>query len=298
MDLLKRTLLLIIIFISTCIFSQTKGKEHGVLGKGNPVEISHRRNLDNSIDFLYTKSEPGSYTVYYTFSNVRNTQFSDGVKKVIVKNNKGTLFKLRASNPKKKILYKSSYNIQKGIIDPKFNEDFVYLLPYAKETSIQLLNAKKVDSFDMELKDKTDKIAYKFQTKTPQVFASRKGQVIEISSALGKKTNVKIEHLDGTLAVYSGFDRSTITIKEGQRVLPGKLLGELEKDNSDLFTLHFRVIYKTRVDNKSKTAYVSPKFSTSEGIINLTKSKTYTSDYNEDILFEEFTRKEKKKYLK
>lgn len=297
MNLLKNIILITTLLFSSIVFSQAKGTEYGVLKNGSAVEISHRRNSDNSIDFLYRKSKPGSYTVYYSFSNVRNTNFSDGVKKVVIKNNSGTLFKLRPSDPRKGIQYKSSYNVQKGITDPKFKKDFVYLLPFAKKTLIQLLNAKKVDSFAIELTEKTDKIFYKFQSKTPQVFTSRKGQVIEVSSATGKRTFIKIEHMDGTVAMYSGFDSSSITIKEGQRVLPGKVLGSLEKNQIDFYTLYFRVIYKTRVDNQNKTAYITPLFSTTEGAINLTKNKTYTADYNEKVFFEEFTRKEKKKYL-
>lgn len=298
MNFLQKISFAIILMVSNIAFSQAKGKEYGILEKGKAVEISHRRNSDNSIDFLYRKSEPGSYTVYYSFSNVRNTSFSDGVKKVIVKNNSGTLFKLRASDPKKRILYKSSYNVQRGITDPKFNEDFVYLLPYPKKTSVKLLNAKKVDSFAIEVLEKTDKITYKFQSTTPDVYVSRKGEVIDILNAIGKRTQIKIEHTDGTIAVYSGFDNSTIKVKKGQKVLPGKLLGNSEKDKDELFTLYFKVIYKTRVDNKNKTAYILPNFSTLKGVINLTKNKTYTSDYNDDVFLKEFTRKEKKKYLK
>ena len=299
MNILKKiTLLIILIASSSICLGQVKAKTFGLLEKGNAVEISHRRNSDNTIDFLYTKSKPGSYTVYYSFTNVKNTIFSDGVKKVVVKHDRGTLFKLRPSDPKRGISYKSSYNVQQGIIDPKFNEDFVYLLPFAEKTAVKLLNAKKIDSFAIEVTEKTDKIAYKFQTKTPQVHVARKGEIIEIFSAIGKKTRIKIEHNDGTLAVYSGFDNSEINVKEGQKVLPGKLLGSLEKDKDELFTLYFGVIYKTRVDNKNKTAYITPNFNVSEGVSRLTKNKTYTASYSEDVFFQEFSKKEKKKYLK
>ena len=220
MNVIQKITLVIILMFSSIAFSQAKGKEYGVLKNGKAVEISHRRNSDNSIDFLYRKTKPGSYTIHYNFSNVRNTNFSEGVKKIIVKHNSGTLFKLRPSDSKKTILYKASYSINRGITDPKFDEDFIYLLPYPEKTSVKLLNGKKIDSFAIEVSEKTDKVFYKFQAKTPQVHASRKGEVIKISSATGKKTKISIEHSDGTLARYSGFNISSIKVKEGQKILP------------------------------------------------------------------------------
>lgn len=298
MILLQRLILAIMLVISSSAFSQAKGKEYGVLEKGKAVEISHRRNSDNSIDFLYRKSQPGSYTVYYSFSNVRNTSFSDGVKKVVVKHNSGTLFKLRPNDSKKGIRYKSSYNVQRGITDPKINEDFVYMLPFPKDASVKLLNGKKTDSLAIEITEKTDKVFYKLQTKNAKALAARKGVVIEIKSKLDKKTRITIEHNDGTYCNYYGFSSPSIKVKEGDKVLPGMYLGDLEKDKDGLYTLNFRVTYKTKKDGETTRGYVTPFFATAKGNKILEREKTYSVSFNEEIFFQEFSKKEKKKYIK
>lgn len=298
MNLFQKLVLVISFMISGIAFSQAKGKEYGVLEKGKAVEISHRRNSDNSIDFLYRKSKPGSYTVYYSFTNVKNTSFSDGVKKVVVKHDSGTLFKLRPSNPKRGISYKSSYNVRKGITNPKFNEDFVYMIPFPKDTSVKLLNGKKTDSLSIEITEKTDKVYYKLQTKIAKVLTSRKGIITDIINKADKKTTIIIEHNDGTRSVYSGFNLPSLKVKEGDKLLPGEHLGDLEKDKDGLFSLNFRVIYKTKKDGETTTAYVTPIFATAKGNKTLEKEKTYSVAFNDEVFFQEFSKKEKKKYLK
>ena len=58
------------------------------------------------------------------------------------------------------------------------------------------------------------------------------------------------------------------------------------------------MIYKTKVDDEIKTAYIIPKFDTSKGVQTLEKNKSYTTTYSEDVFFQEFSKKAKKKYLK
>ena len=295
MTTLKKLLLSFFILIVNFSFAQLKSQKENFLNKGKAVEISHRRNLDNSIDFLYTKSQPGSYTVYYTFKNVKNTKFSDGVKKVVVKHNQGMLFKLRPSNPKKGISYKSSYRISKGITNPKFDEDFKYLIPFKEGTDVTLLNNAIDDSSSDE---PTNKVSFKLQSSNAEVTASRKGVVTKIKNKTGKKVKITIEHEDGTFTNYAGFDSSKIKVKKGSFVIPGTLLGSLGETDDNLHTLSFQVTYKTKVNDDPATAYINPQFVTKEKIQHLEKNKTYTSHYDEEVFFEEFSKKEKKKYLK
>ena len=59
-NIIMYLIIIISIFSSSLLWSQAKGKEYGVLQKGKAVEISHRRNSDNSIDFLYRKTKVGA----------------------------------------------------------------------------------------------------------------------------------------------------------------------------------------------------------------------------------------------
>ena len=49
---------------------------------------------------------------------------------------------------------------------------------------------------------------------------------------------------------------------------------------------------------KSSNAYLTPYFNTTEGAIKLKDRNEYTVLFNETILFQELTKREKKKYKK
>lgn len=299
MNLLKNIILITSLLFSSVVFSQVKGKEYGVLKNGNVVEISHRRNVNNTIDFLYKKSKPGFYTVHYNFTNVRNTDCEGSIKKVI-KYDKGVLFQLRPNDPRKGISYEGSYKILKGIINPKIDEKITYFLAVKKNETIEVTDIGIAsEKYFNDNKPKTSK-SYKIKKTTPDVFAMRKGVVITIKNKFSSKTSkITIEHEDGTFAVYKGFSSNLLNIKLNQIVKPGEKLGSLKAlENNKLYQLSFHVNYRIKENNKYGKVFLEPNFLTTEGVVKLKAGKTYISTYNEEVFFQEFTRKEKKKYLK
>lgn len=279
------------------------------------VEVTAVRNNDNSVDFFYKKTKPGSYTVKLEFENLKNTFASDYYEQVINENS-GRLTTLRPTNKDSGIGYgyKTSYVF--GNARPKVDSLFQYILPFklGKKSAIyeswniseKYLGAQKVESWK----------SYSIKSKTSDsIFAMRKGIVVDIKNDFqndtltkmiytSKTNNIVIEHEDGTYATYKGFKKDSFKVKLGDTVYPNTMLGTLNKFNNENYILHFTIYY---IDNsllfkkstlKTPYIYLTPYFYTKEGVIKVVSKSSYTADCTDTILTKEMTKKEIKQRLK
>jgi hypothetical protein len=152
------------------------------------------------------------------------------------------------------------------------------------------------------------------------ICSMRKGVVVEVSNVYNdnssrdayytsKRNSVIVEHADGTFAEYKGFKKNGIFVKLGQTVFPQTELGVIEKYDLKHYRLDFSVYYlsdKYLKENRNQTLkgyknsykYIAPFFITQEGEAVLQSKNEYTTVLNETIITQEFSRSEKKKYLK
>lgn len=296
MSILKRVAFLFTFFIYFTNSAQDK-----------TITVSHKINSDNSVDFFYEKTKPGSYTVKIVFSRLRNTN-SSNIQRV-VKHSKGLLTKLRPSDPKKSIGYGYNISYHSGILNPKVKKDLTYLLPVEKNETIDIQETGSArEKFLGKPKPNSWK-AYVIKKNKESAFSMRKGIVVRVNNEnslendsefeyTSKKNNIKIEHDDGTYATYKGFKKDGIIVKLGQEVSPQQKLGDLAKTEDSNYKLYFFVNYRYKDGEEDGVEFLAPKFLTSNGIEYLEKNKTYTSAFTENIFFSEFSKKEKKKYLK
>jgi hypothetical protein len=126
-----------------------------------------------------------------------------------------------------------------------------------------------------------------------------------IYSFYGEQNEIMIEHNDGSVAVYKGFDNN-INVRLGELIYPQSKLGELAQyDKRGLYRLYLNLYsYKTK---KGKTlfniknsdieiVYITPKFFINENIEVLKNMQSYIVNFTDKVLFKEMRKREIKKY--
>jgi hypothetical protein len=163
--------------------------------------------------------------------------------------------------------------------------------------------------------------SYSFSFDSPQIVKGiRKGIVVDIKSSFDIDTtrekdyysaqnSIEVEHKDGTVAVYQGFDKNQIYVSIGETIYPQTKLGELSKfDSRNLYRLYLSVIcYKTIKEKNIRSiesiddyeiAYITPKFFQNNKIIQVESNTDYLVQFDEKTLFKEMRKREIKKFKK
>ena len=289
-----------------------------ILSFGQKIEIDYVRNNDNSVNFNYKKNIAGSYLVILEFSNLSNTRAQRKVSKIL-KNNSGSFLKLKPINEENRIGFQYQTMYFKGNVNSKVNEDYPYILPFNKGDKII-----PRENYSLENRYLNEEIpkgwkSYSFTFNEPkEVKAIRKGIIIEIKdiytpdystevSYYSEQNSISIEHIDGTVATYKGFDKNTIQLKEGEVVYPQTTLGQLVKyDNRDIHRLYLTLYSYTTKDNISlfrlnssddyEITYLTPKFYVRNSLEILKDNNEYLVDFNEKTQFKEMKKREIKKF--
>ena len=303
-----KKLILLLIFIPLISFGQT-----------NIIDVDYVINNDNSVSFNYKKNVVGSYLVILEFSNLSNTRAQRRVSKIL-KNNSGSLFlKLKPINDENSIGFQYQTMYFKGSVNSKVNEDYPYILPFNKGDKITPRDLYSIENryLNEEVPEGWKSYSFTFNEKK-EVKAIRKGIVIEIkdtyipdysieASFYSEQNSISIEHIDGTVATYKGFDKNTIQLKEGETVYPQTTLGQLVKyDKRDIYRLYLTLYSYTTKDNISLFSlnssddygitYLTPKFYVRNSQEILKDNIPYIVDFDEKTQFKEMRKKEIKKF--
>ena len=303
-----KKLILLLLFIPLISFGQT-----------NIIDVDYVINNDNSVSFNYKKNVVGSYLVILEFSNLSNTRAQRRVSKIL-KNNSGSLFlKLKPINDENSIGFQYQTMYFKGSVNSKVNEDYPYILPFNKGDKITPRDLYSIENryLNEEVPEGWKSYSFTFNEKK-EVKAIRKGIVIEIkdtytpdysieASFYSEQNSISIEHIDGTVATYKGFDKNTIQLKEGETVYPQTTLGQLVKyDKRDIYRLYLTLYSYTTKDNISLFSlnssddygitYLTPKFYVRNSQEILKDNIPYIVDFDEKTQFKEMRKKEIKKF--
>jgi len=303
-----KKLILLLLFIPLISFGQT-----------NIIDVDYVINNDNSVSFNYKKNVVGSYLVILEFSNLSNTRAQRRVSKIL-KNNSGSLFlKLKPINDENSIGFQYRTMFFKGSVNSKVNEDYPYILPFNKGDKITPRDLYSIENryLNEEVPEGWKSYSFTFNEKKV-VKAIRKGIVIEIkdtytpdysieASFYSEQNSISIEHIDGTVATYKGFDKNTIQLKEGETVYPQTTLGQLVKyDKRDIYRLYLTLYSYTTKDNISLFSlnssddygitYLTPKFYVRNSQEILKDNIPYIVDFDEKTQFKEMRKKEIKKF--
>lgn len=280
------------------------------------IELSYERKSDNTVDFNYSKKVFGTYYLLVEFNDLSNAIQSSYGKHV--SGNIGHFYTLKPSDPNQGIGFSYSYRFQRGKFKPRIKDDLIYLLPFRKGVKSKMYDLSYLGSKLGKVKSSTWK-AFQFLTdKEEVVVAVRKGLVVEVTDEFSNDTTknysykrsvneVLIEHKDGTLANYTGFKAGSIKVKEGQYVNPHDELGLSGRYNSRkqhqlrlmIYYLNTRDISGIDTDEEraNQFAYLNPIFYYKGGNSILLQGNEYVAECNDEIIKQEFSRREKKKYV-
>ena len=284
----------------------------------NPIEINYVKNQDNSVSFYYKKIVPGSYLVQVYFEELTNTRAANSETKVI-RNSSGQLLTLKPERAENQIGFRFSYRYFKGDFNSKVRSNFPYILPFKKGKTVTPKELYSIENihFNSELPKNWKAYSFDF-TKEQMVKAIRKGVVVEIVNHYtadtlrkidyySKNNSITIEHKDGTVASYQGFDKNKIKVKLGEIVYPQSELGGLAKyDSRSLYRLYLTVFYYETVQGKSlqkikskddyQVSYLTPNFFQNDDIIQVDSGVEYIVQYDKKTLFKEMKRRDIKKF--
>ena len=303
---------ILIIFIALLLLQKASAQDQ-------TLQLSSKRLENRNVEISYEKSKPGDYTVAIKFNNLTNT--SQSAEAVFsVNGSSGILLTLNPTDKNQSINYSYSYRYIKGKLNPKFKENFCYILPYKIGTKVRAVEMGYVNEKYFGAEKPTDWKSYSFYTKQQDtVTAIRKGLVVEIVDKFddthsgsvaytSEKNYLIVEHDDGTLLRYSGFKRGSIVVQLGEDVLPGSVLGiNTPTQNADysislllyyLNSVNFESLEGQTLSNpKSLNKILTPKFTFDGTTCDVVENrKEYTAFNNEEIITKELSKKELKKY--
>ncbi len=316
---MKKCLSLIVLFCLLIGFGyevQSQSQSYSQI-QSSDFEVSYMKASCNSIDFNFKKNLYGSFYVSIKFDELQNAK--QYICHKSISGVQGRIFNLRAIESETKIIFTYSYRYMRGRYTSTLNKEFVYLLPYKSNTEVDVQTLGNLDEQMGGEAPDTWK-AFQFSTDDSEpILAARRGLVVEVVDkhkadstkdyTFNRSVNkVLIEHKDGTLASYTGFKNGSIKVKEGQYVYPQEELGYSGKfDSGEGYKLQFCIYYlNANKIRKQKTlntipnmyAYLHPHFHWKGGEAIILPRNDYVAEATEELIMQEFSRREKKKYLK
>lgn len=288
-----------------------------VKSQNNSVLITSERNKDQSVDFFYEKNDFGSFFLNLTFDQLENaapTSYKGSLNAF-----RGKFLSIRPISSNSSIGFSYKYTWIRGVLNPKIDTGFVYLLPAAKGKTVKALHHLNMNKRYFGGVEPKNWKSFQFDVEPEDtVFSARKGLVVEVKDGIdpdstvsvsysNKSNSILIEHEDGTLASYYVLKKGSLMVKPGQIVNPHTPLAlagtyDVESNSQIRFYVYYLVEGNLEKSEKSSFAtkknyyaFVNPLFYTSEGNVCLEASKDYTSDFKEEHILKELSKREKKK---
>jgi murein DD-endopeptidase MepM/ murein hydrolase activator NlpD len=301
----KSLFLLFICFMSNLAYAQP------------PLEVVSELNRDKLGYTIYVINNlPIECTVIFSLPssyNVRANAPTPYIRRISP--GKQNLLKLSIEDTNRSASFNHKINFIKGCVNTKLDTNFTYLIPVAKGKKTIVFNSivkNKKDLKGLELSDAfLNEISFAM-SKGDTIFASRKGVVSETKSDfenfkphefdITKINFVEIQHDDCTFARYQYFAKDGIFVKPGDEVMPGQPLG-IVMDNHFSGTPQLHMHFYHLKSNFEFESYGSAfyhyqvKFLTDGKSQKLQLEKEYTADHAQDIITQEMSKKQKKKYL-
>ena len=305
----KSTMLVFLVFFLFSI-------PNDALSQNKKIVVTPIRNSDNSVDFKYIKNEVGNYFVQLELENVQNSVETTNVYTINLSANSGTLFKLTPIDKSKMILFSYNLSFRAGVLKPKVDSLITYALPFRENKKVTIYEIKRLD-----VRQDFWKSYFVYSKTKDTIYAMRKGVVVDIRKlttttsdnaneqpTIVYRTEVIVQHADGTNASYSGLDENSLFVKLGQTIYPQTRVGIMDdmtnakKSHDFRFNVYYFSNDETDTTNGKKSRIVersiTPSFLTENGKQKLDNKKDYIVKYDDAIVFQEMNKEEKKKYKK
>lgn len=281
--------------------------------------VKERFSRDNSLELLYHKDQPGTFTVKLQFDHLINLR-GPSSQLFYVSRNTGILVKLKAEDPQQRVHYNYNYWGTMGRLKPKYDPAFIYMFPFAKGKKVIIGEVNFANEIFFGANRPEDWKMYAFFTSKPDtVTATRRGLVTRVVDKYEARASedvrystdiniVLIEHSDGTLLRYSGFKRGSIVVKPGDEVMPGDPIGVPAGYDNDTYLIALSLFYLKSLDDKKGGTLTEPNLI--YGMIDplfvfdggqtghLEPEKEYTAYTGEELVTKEMNKRELKQYKK
>lgn len=281
------------------------------------IELSTEYQDDRSVDILYLKKDFGTFYLNLTFNQLVNTSaisFKGGIY-----NMKGKILTLRPLDKTQSVSFSYQYTYIRGVLNPKIDTGFVYLLPVSKGKALRVIELNNLQNTYFGSTQPQGWKAFQFLVQAGDtVFSTRKGTVVDVKdgnvadstmafSYSTKSNSILIEHEDGTLAHYDVLKNGSQMVEIGQKVFPHTPLaiaGTYDNDSNTQIRFYVYYLCERNLNHPDKVslstrknyyAFVNPLFHTSVGDLHLKNLQNYTADFTSEHICKELNKREMKK---
>lgn len=273
----------------------------------NSVKVTSLRSDNGEVTFWAENTSYAPHTVTISFSKLTNTTsaMEGETKEFLVEHGKEQLFILRPAVPRQGIGYSFRSLARKGNLSARVDTDYVYLLPMVVGKPVRPNRMVSMESFLKQPVKSQRVTGFSFRTSEGDtIVAARGGLVTEVEDQSASTTEnksfnatenyVEIYHKDGSFARYKLFKNKGVFVFPGDVVIPGQPIGIIGGSNYKGGS-HLRfTTYSPSLENYS----FAPSFYLGEGKTGQPeKNALYVSEHPQEIIIQEMSKKEKKKYL-
>lgn len=198
-----------------------------------------------------------------------------------------------------------TYDVKSFRSNPMASVDlqFPYLIPFSPGSKIRVFDVPDINGFRGSTKLKSWAATGFYAKAGDAVYASRKGIVVEIARAERNddalnwynawNNTITVLQPDGTLLCYKNVVDKTKSLKVGQSIYCGQLIGQVAPDVSAVLLL----IYYDSLTSKN-LKFIIPEFVVTEGKYEILNSiSEYTVIHPKIVRGLEMSKREKKKLL-
>jgi len=268
------------------------------------VQLSH--DFDESQGRLSFFGDNRDFCDYYLYISFIYTEGFEGITtgagvSITVSPGKKQVMSYRVRKDAQRYSYNYQYAMYRGNHQGKPNIDYIYSLPVADKEYVTALVTENRDGFQLA-----------FDMPSDTVYACRGGIMcddeLKDNTAKGfmrfndnsNLSQITIYHDDGTFGEY--IFKGKALIYPGENIKQGKPIAVIDRTFSPTMRFSAYFLDKNKLKNKNignKHTHFRPFFQTvTEGKIRLENDHIYQSDMTDEVLLQEMSKSEKKKFLK
>ncbi len=262
------------------------------------------RQPDGSLSVQADPGGYGTFTVVVDFTSWDNVALAR--RDTFRVDGYGEILRLHPAEPGRPAQAEYTYDWIQGDADPDDADTaFVYRLPYPGGVRAEARSLSSYEAGYMARGGSVNLHVWEFALpESETVYAARRGKVIRIEGLdmppesqtdYAPENRIWVEHTDGTIAVYSGLEKGSALVREGQLVTPSTAIAAagLSPGGSRAVRMEvFRYIFNPGAGPKNAGAmflkeYIDPIFATASGDERLADGAEYLPRVNRRLINEE-----------
>lgn len=232
-SIIQFLLSIIVSILPFCGLSQHYEKEDQITfsyGSRNPIKIEVETNNEKYV-FKAINSSNYPYALDVEFKQIQNLLPYATKETFVAYPGVTRLLEFTKKDPNQPHHYSYSYTVKIGDPSKKNDENFPYLLPLSTNKTIEV---DKIQIDESRILITNNLKVHKGDS----VFCIRKGYIAAIGNSEIRENVIKlgssleVRHIDGTVAVYNGIEKSSMPVSFGQTIYAGQFLGIVDNNEN------------------------------------------------------------------